>query len=546
MKKDNHLKEKVSGKLAIMLILMVISITTASGIMLNYSLQKEMRDQENYLTLTTSMIDSQLSRTETYLNNLVANNDDFVFLTSDDANVRTLSLVKLRQSISKEMVLNESIFYYYIYNEADNFYLSIAGDNGNSNATPDIKKYIQTEMREEDNNTSGWKLKRIKGASYLNYAFQYGDIYIGAFADTSFLLADAKNSLSDKKEILFLTDGEGTTLDDMDREDIEVRLEQQKMISIGGKHYICIQQKIDDKNISIVLGQPIGTAKWEVHWIAILIVILLALAIVPVILFRRYINDKVIRPISRMVSKMNKIGNGELALEYTMQKNDFCEFIILDSTLNSMLTQIEELQRIKLDFLNLQSNPHFTLNGLVSVYNRLDKPNEAETRECVMLMIKHLRYMINLREKTISAREEIRFVKNYVELYKTRLSFPIILHVNQEEQFEDVKIVPYAIQTMVENCVKYGSSADGTVRIEVGVRKEDTKTEIYIADSGKGFSDSVITGIQMNQRMTDDSGNDHIGISNVKSRFKLIFGDSVELILENRQQGGAVVRILYK
>ena len=145
--------------------------------------------------------------------------------------------------------------------------------------------------------------------------------------------------------------------------------------------------------------------------------------------------------------------------------SEYTEIGELNQTLKNMVDQIYGLEQVKLDYLHLQANPHFLLNGLNMLYTILEQKKETELTNYVLMLVKHMRFMIHLKEKTIPLKGEMEFTRNYIGLYQKRVPFQIILQEEGTGQYPDMQVLPYSIQTIVENCVKYGMSKDGVIFI---------------------------------------------------------------------------------
>ena len=66
--------------------------------------------------------------------------------------------------------------------------------------------------------------------------------------------------------------------------------------------------------------------------------------------------------------------------------------------------------------------------------------------------------------------------------------------------------------------------------------------QFQIMDNGSGFKDDVLEQIGKGQSVIDRAGMEHIGISNVVKRLRLIYGEEFQIYFSNEE--GAVVTII--
>ncbi|WP_240159774.1 sensor histidine kinase, partial [Paenibacillus aceris] len=95
------------------------------------------------------------------------------------------------------------------------------------------------------------------------------------------------------------------------------------------------------------------------------------------------------------------------------------------------------------------------------------------------------------------------------------------------------------LQPIIENAIIHGFESlekGGILRI-VGW-KSDTNVYFTVQDNGKGISD-----VQMKKIMDSDS--DHVGISNIDKRIKLLFGQEYGITFDSQVGSGTSVHIVF-
>ncbi len=105
------------------------------------------------------------------------------------------------------------------------------------------------------------------------------------------------------------------------------------------------------------------------------------------------------------------------------------------------------------NLLRQQTNPHFIFNSINTLADLIEE-NPVQAESFTLKFSEIYRYVVNhLDDEVVSVYEEVLFVKNYCELQE--ISSPHTLCVEIAEELERCKdkILPLAIQMMVENAI---------------------------------------------------------------------------------------------
>ena len=122
-----------------------------------------------------------------------------------------------------------------------------------------------------------------------------------------------------------------------------------------------------------------------------------------------------------------------------------------------------------------------------------------------------------MREKATNLGRELEVVRPYLEILKVRMEERLQPQVDVSEGLYSAEFPPMMLQSLVENGIKHGlePKADGgslTVSAEVA----HGKLHVSVADTGVGFARAATAGTGT-------------GLSNIRERLKLIYGDAAEL-----------------
>lgn len=206
--------------------------------------------------------------------------------------------------------------------------------------------------------------------------------------------------------------------------------------------------------------------------------------------------------------------------------------------------QTLEQQKIKLDFLTLQIEPHFYLNCLNIIYNMAQMGKDKEIQSLSKNVSAYLRYIFKSNENLVCLGEELEHTRRYLKIQEIRYREGFSSSINVEDKVLCSRIPPLMLQTFVENTIKHAMTFDyGTVIMVTGrkIQIEDKdKLELVVEDNGEGFSEDILE--KLNQKIDISHDGKQIGVMNVIKRLRLFFGNEANIIFYNKETGGAGVR----
>lgn len=179
----------------------------------------------------------------------------------------------------------------------------------------------------------------------------------------------------------------------------------------------------------------------------------------------------------------------------------------------------------ELSALKAQLNPHFLYN----VFNTISAsvpPEQENTRNMIAELSDLFRYQLKASQvEKVTLREELEFVKKYLQLEKERFQDRLSVSIEVDEHILDDKIPPMLLQPLVENSIKHGiSSLIEGGEISIKIKKKEGSLYFEIADTGVGIE---------NKEAVFNKG---IGLTNTKLRLEKMYHSS--LVLEDNQPKG--------
>ena len=192
------------------------------------------------------------------------------------------------------------------------------------------------------------------------------------------------------------------------------------------------------------------------------------------------------------------------------------------------------LLRARMDALSSQINPHFLFNTLntVSALIRID-PDSA--RGVVLKLSNILRRLLRKHETFVPLREELAFIDDYLDIEVARFgrdNLDIVKEIGADTL--EIFIPSMLLQPVVENSLKHGlaSRLEGG-KIHLRTFNRDGRLHIEIQDNGVGISDEKMPHVYV----------EGIGLSNVRERLRVLYGDDFRLDIESHEGQGTIIHI---
>lgn len=197
---------------------------------------------------------------------------------------------------------------------------------------------------------------------------------------------------------------------------------------------------------------------------------------------------------------------------------------------------IEQIEKEKaeheLDFLRAQFNPHFLFNSINSIYAHIDKTNKT-ARDMLLVFSEMLRYQLyECNVEQIELERELNYIKNYIEMQKSRIDERIVVNFCACDATEPIKLAPLLLIIFIENAFKYvGFNEAKENRVDISLKYENGNLHFRCFNT----KDSYISPAEKS------SG---LGIANARRRLELIYPDRHSLKINNSEESFEITLIL--
>ena len=127
-----------------------------------------------------------------------------------------------------------------------------------------------------------------------------------------------------------------------------------------------------------------------------------------------------------------------------------------------------------------------------------------------------------------------------------RMNGSLELEIQALEEYMEYGIPKLILQPIIENTVVHGfADKSGKKIVGIVIKKKETNLELTIYDNGTGMTKEKLEKIRtaLEDERQGQTG-DGIGVRNVHSRLRLMFGEPYGLKIESIQDMGTAIKIV--
>lgn len=564
MKRRKSIKTRVLAVLFMTQIPLITIIIVYSVYFVNYFNQSLSRSNSTALGSYCATLEDDLERLEDSLLNFIASDISYKMLYTDDdyldAHINSLEIMEFYENIIKE---NPFLYGCYIINAKHQIF---RGFYSHENTDYYVKQELVKHFSDYLNQTEAvfldqWEPLKLKDKSFLYMVKGVQGTYCILLLDVS-MIHVPQNSVEDAGgRILFFS--EDNILNDQawaQNHEIQLNSSDKYYFSGSPQRYLVIERPVENAQIRAAYLSQYNGLLGNMSLLQ-KSVILVSVGIIIILLPVGYYRLKRVffNPIDRLVGTMEAIRNGQME---TRADEDYSEseFLTVNQTFNSMISEINELkieayekeldlqqkeldlQKTQLDYYQTQIRPHFYVNCLKSIHGLLEEEHLEDCKKAVVLLSRHLRYMLKGPSVAVTLEEELTYVENYIDLQKISMAYPpkLTIEIGEDEKFFSIPAI--SVLSFVENSIKYGSKAGCSLVIAIVVSQMESEEGRYInisiSDNGPGFDEKMMD--LLNRGEDPSSNGRHMGIYNVMQRLELYYGKEYVLCAFSNMDGAHV------
>ncbi|MBV9180784.1 MAG: histidine kinase [Acidobacteria bacterium] len=206
---------------------------------------------------------------------------------------------------------------------------------------------------------------------------------------------------------------------------------------------------------------------------------------------------------------------------------------------------LHQTMEAELRALRAQINPHFLFNALNTIADLItvDGGKAEKMTERLADVFRHV--LTHSQKSMITVREEIEFVRRYLEIEEARFRDRLQVHIDMDSTTAEMQVPALILQPLVENAINHGLApkVEGG-QVFVSARCLDHGLLLVVEDNGIGFVGRMVEhppGARANgNRKSRSTG---VGLTNITQRLRTLYGDKAELVVERPAETGCRVTI---
>ncbi|TCL74119.1 two-component system sensor histidine kinase YesM [Hydrogenispora ethanolica] len=312
---------------------------------------------------------------------------------------------------------------------------------------------------------------------------------------------------------------------------------------ISGKRCLIAYTYIPGADWFVVSAIPFFYLNSESTRIGIYIAILGIICFLLALFLSFIVTKSIAKPLHQLVDSMKNVETGNFVVRIEDRSKD--EIGEVTNVFNKMVREIkdlieevknkEKLKRIaELKTLQAQINPHFLANTLNTVRWLANIQKADNISSVVTSLMQLLDGCMGKGRELVEFRDEITYVKNYLNIMAYRYYDKFKVHYQIEAEILDCQVPKFILQPIVENSLIHGLGPGGGQGIIVvkGYRAGND-LKMIVRDNGVGIPGDVMDNLLQEKPPEKKDRLSGIGIWNIEERIKLNFGPEYGITIES-------------
>lgn len=463
------------------------------------------------------------------------NNNDYLFKVT----ATLISYLGKSDGIDSVALYNFSVPYV--------FATKNGGQLSNYADAPWLKCYRENNQSNSITHTATYDYVTHLSQNTLSFCYGYyrdsiceGLIVINyKFSDIDSMFSSSKNRfiLSDSKDmILYANDTKLMGTNIKDTANVTEVSDDINQLSVEKKrNKLTTSYLFSEKKIKLTAISDTDAYAEQTRYLKLILFAIIITACILPIIFAFYVSISFYKTITDIISTFGSFESSHVSenaddeinfitenLRSLLNKNETIE--------NELVKNLAVLKKAQSTALQLQFNHHFLFNtlNLISMSARTELPKNNTTSQAIALLSDLLRTSLDTEHFFVPISSEIAYAKKYIDIELLKLKNMFRVDWEVDEGLYEYKIIKLVFQPIIENAFRHGlrTLGKGTEKrlIIKGFSSEDN-IEFHFIDNGKGIPSENLAQLKETLSSNVIPKSNHIGLANVNTRIKLMFGE---------------------
>ena len=285
-------------------------------------------------------------------------------------------------------------------------------------------------------------------------------------------------------------------------------------------------------------------AKSVLRRMVLLIFCSAGLVLVCIIWYTKWMTARV----QRVVYAAKRLGQGEF--DYRLERMGEDEIGQIGAAFNQLSDQIQKLirenyekkikiQTSELNLMQEQINPHFLYNALAVISALAMREGGKQTMHAVKNLSNFYRISLNKGKQVLSIQEEIELLQSYLKIQQMRFGDGVQVEYDIERETLPLRTIKLLLQPLVENAIHHARKEEGTLHIQVRVRRKEENVLFEVSDDGCGIPAEKLVYLRRSLKRSEEG----YGLRNVENRVHLAYGEEYGVMVESEEDRGTMVSV---
>lgn len=352
-----------------------------------------------------------------------------------------------------------------------------------------------------------------------------------------------KNNTSDTSKFLIVdTDGNVVSTDGTYELNSTYQFAEQFQEAIAsgykvGPSFICFVSQESSLDWYIINEVKLSAFYQPIYLILVITIIITTCFLLASIVLSNTISKTITKPLYQLIQHIQRVKLGDWApinhtssdLDINLLFQEFDSMILSQQKLTQeLVTAQKDKDKLSLDLLQQQVNPHFLYNTLDNIESLATLDEKEKLRELVMNLSEFYRHSLSGGNFIITIQDEIDLTNAYVNIMQIRYvnKFHFAIHCpNELKSYNCLKLL---LQPIIENSIYHGIKESRDFgEIQVTITEHNDAICFVIEDLGPGADPESLQQLQNGKSA-------HFGIKSVRKRIEMYYGKGFGIEMENK------------
>jgi two-component system, sensor histidine kinase YesM len=302
---------------------------------------------------------------------------------------------------------------------------------------------------------------------------------------------------------------------------------------------------------------PFDTIFQRINKMKNMLVLVFSISLIIMIVLAMRFAKSITGPIEGLIGRMKQVQKGDFSVAAipdagvgtNLSKDEVGQ---LHRTFRIMIQQIDELitenyakqltiKESQFKALQAQINPHFLYNTLESINWEAKMAGQQQISRMVESLGFLLRSSISHKQSIITVGQELDIIRHYLTIQQTRFEDRLLFELDVSPPVYTCPIPKLSLQPLVENAIHHALERKvDPCRITIRSYEELEHIVIVVEDDGPGMIPEILEQVRQGEVQSKGNG---IGLSNIRDRIILAFGEQYGLHIESESGVGTKVFI---